>query len=275
MRAEPYVLKVWILVLATLLPCAHSWAEVQQVAGLEFSNVLVYGDAEVEISQGEETLLLIRGASDRLDMQPFFLSDDTLVLGRSRDQDAGSFADVKFKLTVRELEHLQLKGAGNIYLRPVHLRDLHIALTGSGDLKLFAVHAEELVLALSGSGDIQAAKLAAAELKILLSGSGDVQVGELHAQEIEASLKGSGDISLQHESKTTELELNLVGSGDIDFASLDSVATEIHIVGSGSARVGNSDELEVKILGSGDVYYRGSPDIDRSVLGSGDVRREQ
>ncbi len=53
-----------ILVIVSLLMPAAGFAEeiIQRVEGLEVDSVLVYDSIEVEISQGEPLLLLLRGA---------------------------------------------------------------------------------------------------------------------------------------------------------------------------------------------------------------------
>jgi hypothetical protein len=249
-------------------------AETQRVEGLEFERVLVHGSVKVEISQGDETELLMRGDQDQLEKQPFFVKGDTLVLGKSLKYKRDNFHNVKYKLTVVDLQHLQLNGSGEIYVKPLQTLDLYVSLEGSGDIKLFELRGRDITLQASGSGDIQAADLQAEELRAVLSGSGDIHIGELSVKNMTVTLNGSGDISVDGTGVAETLDANVVGSGDIDLKKLDAMEVQVNIVGSGTVSTGHVEkELDVNVMGSGDVYYSGDPEISQSTLGSGDLHR--
>ncbi len=266
-----------VLLCSTLfLVCAFfvSWpsrAETQQIDGLNFGRVVALGSVEVEIRQGEEAQLLVRGTSSDLEKRPFFMNGTTLFLGRDRGQDY-NFGPLRFKLTVVEIEHLQLTGSGKIYVKPLVVEDLYVSVDGSGEIKLFGVAGRDLTMSVAGSGDIQAAKLELSRVKMVVSGSGDLHVGEMKVTKATVSVAGSGDISVQKESEATELEVNVAGSGDVDLVLLAARKVEVNIVGSGVAQVNALDELDVSIMGSGEVMYIAAPkQISQSVLGSGSI----
>ncbi|GAB3278591.1 GIN domain-containing protein [Parahaliea aestuarii] len=261
---------------STLLSSAASAEETRRVEGLDFDAVMVYGDVEVEISQGDTVELLLRGDREELDLQPFLVDGTTLLLGGSRESRRADFDGVKFRLTTPTLEHLEVKGSGDVYVQPFTSDSLFVSAAGTGNVRLFEVESGSTTLQLSGSGRIQLARLTSRELKVALSGSGDIQLGEVDARGVEVSVRGSGDISLESARRADNLELSIVGSGDVDFRNMDSGRAEVNIVGSGDARIGEIEVLEVNILGSGDVVYRGSPVIEQDLLiGSGDLRRER
>lgn len=241
-----------------------------QVEGLEFSRVLVMGSAEVEISQGEVPELLVRGSESDLDIQPFFVDGDTLVLGRSKKQHH-DFRDLKFKLVVTDIDHLQLNGSGEVYVKPLTVEDLYVSVEGSGEIKLYGVSGRDLTIMVSGSGEAQVVDLVGSEVKIVVSGSGELYVGKLKAKNLEASISGSGDVSVQKKGEVNHLKINIAGSGDVDMENLAAESVGVNIAGSGTALVRASKDLDVNIMGSGDVYYHGSPDVSQSILGSGDV----
>jgi len=260
----------WIALVGCL--AMPAFAETQRVEGISVDRVIVKGSVEVEINQDDDEVLLIKGSESQLAKKPFYVDDGTLVLGASREDRKANFHGVKYKLSLSELEHVQLKGSGEVYVRPFKSDKFYAAVEGSGDIKLFELEADRATLQVSGSGDVHVAELVAAEVRMVLSGSGDIHLQEMKAEETDASVNGSGDMSLQGNGATHLLELNIVGSGDIDFRDLNAHSIEINIVGSGTARVGDSEELDVTIMGSGDVIYGGRPDIDQSVMGSGSVR---
>ena len=249
------------------------YGESQRVSGLTFEKVLVVGPVEVEIEQGPESQLVLRGGEDDLEKQPFFLNGDVLVLGRSKTHRKESFRDVQFKVTASSLRQLQVDGSGTVFVKPLNVRDFLASVAGSGELKMFGLAGEDVRLAVDGSGDLQVVDLSAKDLRVVLSGSGDIAIGQLVGSEVEVSLRGSGDITVSKPGEVEMLEMNLVGSGDIDLSAVNAATAEVNIMGSGDASVGTVLELEVNIVGSGDVVYRGDPELDRNVLGSGDLRR--
>ncbi len=259
-----------LFLLCALLLSLPSRAETLQVDGLDFGRILVHGNADVEVRQGDEAELMIRGKDSDLEQHPFFQNGDTLVLGRNQ-QHRSNFGNLKFKVTVVNLEQLQLHGSGDVYVKPLVVEDLYVSVDGSGDIKLFGVRGRSLILKVSGSGDIQAVALDAEEVKLVVSGSGDLQIGELHAERIKASLSGSGNIGVEDGGAAIELDINIVGSGGIDFEAISARTASVNIVGSGTVIVDVADELDVNIMGSGEVICHGSPDISQSILGSGEV----
>ncbi len=249
------------------------YGESQRVSGLTFEKVLVVGPVEVEIEQGTESQLVLRGGEADLEKQPFFLKGDVLVLGRSKAHRAESFDDVQYKVTASSLRQLQVDGSGTVYVKPLIVRDFLASIAGSGELKMFGLEGETVHLAVEGSGDLQLVNLSARDLRVVLSGSGDIAIGQLVGSDVEVSLRGSGDITVSEPGEVETLEVNVVGSGDIDLSSVNAALAEVNIMGSGDASVGTVVELEVNIVGSGDVAYRGDPELDRNVLGSGDLHR--
>ncbi len=256
--------------LCAMLVSLSSRADTQQVGGLEFSRVLIMGSAEVEISQGDTPELMVRGSESDLEKQPFFVDGDTLILGRAQKRSY-DFSDLKFKLVVADIEHLQLSGSGEVYVKPLTVEDLYVSVEGSGEIKLYGVRGRDLTIMVSGSGQAQVVDLAGSDVKIVVSGSGELFVGKLKATRVEASVAGSGDVIVQQNGEVSDLRINIAGSGDVDLENVAAKSVEVNIAGSGTALVRAAKDLDVNIMGSGDVLYHGSPDVSQSVMGSGDV----
>ncbi len=267
------MLRIAMCLFCVLLGSAAA-ADIQRVSELSFERVVLHGGAKLEVRQGAQSELAIKGSEKALEKRVFYLDGDTLVLGRGGKRRP-EVSGVDFKLTVEELTHLKLMGSGDIYVKPLEVADLYVALEGSGKIKMFSVRSKDLTLRLSGSGDMQAVVLAAHDLNVVLSGSGEIHLGELVAKNAEFSVKGSGDITVQKSGTLDSLDIKIVGSGDVDLKLVKSDEVEVNIMGSGDATVHAISELEVGIAGSGDVYYSGEPDIDQSILGSGDLHRRR
>ena len=263
-----------ILLLGLVGLVLPAYGESLRVSGLAFKKLLVVGPVEVKIERGGESELVVRGDSDDLEKQPFFLDGDVLVVGRSRTHRGEEFRNLKFRLTAESLKQLKVQGSGEVYVEPLDVRDFLASVEGSGDLKMFGLQGESVGMAVEGSGEIQIVKLSAKSLKLVCSGSGDIAVGRLVGEDVDVSVRGSGDIVVSEPSDLDTVEINLVGSGDVDLHAVNAQQAVINVMGSGDASIGEVQELEVNIIGSGDVKYRGEPDhLERTILGSGELHR--
>ena len=83
-----------LLFVVAMVPSLVIQAEVMRVGDLDVDKVWVTGDVEVEISQGQQAELLLRGDSEDLHKQPFYTRDGALVLGASREHKRADFSDV-------------------------------------------------------------------------------------------------------------------------------------------------------------------------------------
>jgi len=254
------------------------------VEGVSFDEVLVLGSAEVEISQGDEIELQLRGSAQELERQPFFVKRDTLVLGvgseqlsEKIDKDAGP---LRFRVVMPSLEGLTLKGSGAIYLKPFVFDAPRsrsaptLIVNGSGEINAFDLQGNELELRVEGSGDIRVVSVDVDDFEAVVAGSGNLFIETIKAQSGEFVVTGSGDLRVTQDGFIEHLEVNVIGSGDIRMTAVNSLRAETNIVGSGSTSIGDvRQQLNASILGSGDVSYSGAAEVERVELGSGEVRR--
>lgn len=269
-------------------PLVAAEEQIRRVQNLSFTDVLVLGDIDVEITQGSDTTLEMRGDAQDLDTQPFYVRNNTLVLGfRNNDRAARKNAGetpLRFRVTVPGLAKLQLKGPGRVFIRPFDFQepggDLFdnkapvLVLEGSGQISAFALQGAELEVRVEGSGDVRIVALDVSVIEAVVAGRGSVFIESLQATEAEFTITGSGDVHVTGEGVAETLEANVIGSGNIRVPGVRSLRVESNIVGSGSASLGEiRDQLNASILGSGDIVYAGTPELERVELGSGEVRR--
>ena len=126
---------------------------------------------------------------------------------------------------------------------------------------------------ISGSGDIYFKEgITANSLKLRISGSGDI-LGKVNVKMLDSSISGSGDMKLW--GKAEESTVRIVGSGDFTAHDLVTISTNVHLTGSGDARINASEKIAATVNGSGDVHYSGAArNISSSKSGSGDISRD-
>jgi len=125
-------------------------------------------------------------------------------------------------------------------------------------------------VSLSGSGDIESqTTLKSNNFKTSISGSGDITL-KVEAKSVDASMSGSGDMNLS--GKTTDLDVSVSGSGDIRAYDLDAAFVNAQVSGSADIKVTANEMLKARVSGSGDISYKGNPKkIDTKSSGSGDI----
>jgi hypothetical protein len=255
--------------------------EVRRVTGLDFDGVVLVGDIEVEISQGETCELQLRGDPDDLNKEPFYLSRGRLVLGKSRRGDLRGVDDLRFRVVMPELRDLQVKGSGKAFVREYTEPDgqdepTEISVDGSGDVRLFAFEGPLLRLNVRGSGDLKAAELNVDSIKALVSGSGDMYIRELTGDHAEFVITGSGDLRVTRGGFVSDIEVSVIGSGDAGLEDLGADVAEVNVIGSGSVTLGEVKKtLSASVLGSGDISHGGDPVVEKTSFGSGEIRRRR
>ncbi|MCZ6831005.1 MAG: DUF2807 domain-containing protein [Gammaproteobacteria bacterium] len=270
-RVDGRVLMVSILFVCCALFSTLLKADIKSVEGLEFTRVLLIGNNQVKIIQGDVAMLKIRGDKNKLNPAPFLISGDTLQLGITKN--GHEISKIKYKLTVPMLEALEVRGSGEAFVKPLRVSDLVVVVEGSGDIRMYDVNAVDLEMRVSGSGMLQAVNVNAREARLTLKGSGDIQLGSLQAESLSSILQGSGDIGIQDKSQVQNLHISVMGSGDVSLKKLRAAVCNVSIMGSGDVKVQVQEELDVEIMGSGDLHYWGNPRTSTSVLGSGDVQK--
>ncbi len=78
-----FVAQIWLAGSLWLLCGVGAQAETLHVKDLDVNEVRVFGSVEVEISQGDERELFVRGPQKALEKEPFYVRGNTLFLGDS------------------------------------------------------------------------------------------------------------------------------------------------------------------------------------------------
>ena len=122
-------------------------------------------------------------------------------------------------------------------------------------------------------GDSLVLQVVLPDLKMLsIGGSGSIAcVSPIRlAAPLSVVIGGSGTLSLR--GTAPGLQVNIAGSGVLDALQFEVSEGEVHLAGSGEARVFANKQLEVSVAGNGRVFYKGSPEVKSTVVGSGVVK---
>jgi hypothetical protein len=146
------------------------------------------------------------------------------------------------------------------------------SLASDNKIKVTVTTATLEEVQVDGSGDVNGTgKFTGADhLRVGVAGSGNINL-DVNSPEVESSIAGTGNIILSGETKNSKIEI--AGVGDYKAENLMSENVDVHIAGSGNARVYAENSLSVNIAGSGDVFYKGNASIKQSVAGSGKISK--
>ena len=203
----------------------------------DYDQIAVAGWFDVELVEGTEGQLKIRGEENLLEYIKTEVKDDKLVI----------------------------KVKNGINLKPSNW-------SKDGGIHVTVPVEEVESVTLSGSGDVVSnMTLKANKFSTAVSGSGDVSLN-IEAETVEASLSGSGDINLSGQAGSFEVRVS--GSGDIKAFELNANNVEATISGSADVQVTANEMLVARVSGSGDIRYRGNPKkIDSKASGSGEISK--
>ena len=156
------------------------------------------------------------------------------------------------KLIIRTKEGYNLSSDNKVKITVTTNRLEEVEVDGSGDV--------------NGNGKFTGSD----HLKISVAGSGNITL-DFNTPEVESNIAGTGNITLSGETKNSKIEI--AGVGNYKAENLMSENVDVHIAGSGNARVYAENSLTIDIAGSGDVFYKGNASVKQSVAGSGKISK--
>ncbi|MGB5236394.1 MAG: head GIN domain-containing protein [Flavobacteriaceae bacterium] len=233
------------LALAALTTVNAQWKKVKgngnvvtiERSTADYDQVAVAGWFDVELVDGAEGALKIRGEENLLEYIKTEVKDGKLVIKvkkgiNLKPSSWGNDGGILVTVPVESISSVSLSGSGDVVSKTVlKANSFETKLSGSGDVNI-KVEAEEVVASLSGSGDVDLSG-SAGKFVVKVSGSGDVKAFDLSANTVEATISGSADV------KVTANEM-----------------------------------LYARVSGSGDIEYRGNPTkVDSKASGSGEISK--
>lgn len=222
----------------------------QTVDVKNFDSVSLEGSGNVYVEQGDSESLTVEADDNILPLLENNVRGRELVLSMKPNQSIDPSSPIVYRLVVKDLNGIALKGSGNFYISPIRSNDMAISLLGSGNINLKGLDADSV--------------------SIDLSGSGNITVEDVAVKTVDTHLKGSGDIKL--DGKSDAQTMSVAGSGNYLAPDLETGSATVSIPGSADVTVWANDSLHVTINGSGTVNYYGSPKIDESGAGSGHLK---
>lgn len=261
-----------VILLTSFLGTLSAQVATQERDVSSFSGIHNKTSADIFITQGDKTSVMVKADEDAIDKLTTTVEDGILKIG-STNKGWNNVRVMEVHITMSKLDVIKTSGSGDIMTEGTFTgTDVYVGISGSGDMDL-NLDARNLELKISGSGDVRLSGVRG-EMQVSISGSGDVLAESLQLDQCEVAIQGSGDVKLK--GKAAKLLLKQSGSGDVNAYALESAEVMVKSYGSGDAVVNAAEKIQASLNGSGDLSYYGAPEyVDVESRGSGEVYRKK
>jgi hypothetical protein len=207
-----------VAALAALLALAACGAQ-KEGSGVEavetrevatFTRIELSGEAGVVVTVGEAQQVTVRGDDNLLEDVKTEVDDGALEISQPGNLDLHPKAGLMVEVTVRDLEAVEVSGAGDISIAGVRGDLFRIEVSGAGNVEAGG-EVDRVEAEVSGVGDLRLGALVAREATVSVSGAGDVEVNATDS--LSASVSGAGDIVYTGDPEDVETDVS--GAGEI------------------------------------------------------------
>jgi len=200
-----------------------------------FDSVALSGFGRVIVTQGDQESLTVETDDNLMRYIQTEVRDGTLVLGFTDDaryKIPDPSSSVIFRLSLTDLNALDVSGAGSFEIDELDADRLVVTLSGAGDLMIDSLTATDLVVTTNGAGNVELA--GAVETQAVdLSGLGNYSARDLESRTATVSISGAGNAGVWVRDT---LDVTISGAGGVDYFGSPEVTKNISGVGKVTGR---------------------------------------
>lgn len=234
-----YRIGICALVILGLIGCGNLGVNVTRGSGnvktetrdvSNFHQVALAGFGDLNITQGDSEGLTIEAEDNLLPFITTNVQDGTLTIGVKPGINALSVVptkQVKYELQVKNLDAVQLSGAGNITAPTLKSENLTLGTSGAGNLNFPQIATQKLSTTLSGAGGLAVGGQAQTQ-DVALSGFGNYNAGDLQTASTSVNLTGAGNATVW---ASETLNAQISGAGNISYYGSPQVTQKVSGVG--------------------------------------------
>ena len=181
--------------------------ETRAVSG--FTTIVLAGSGDATIVIGEPEQVAIQAEDNLLPYITTDVASGRLTVGTRPLTSLSPTQPLRYTITVKHLEGIDLTGSGTVDVPQVSADWLKFEIHGSGDITAVGA-TDQLDAWLYGSGNIIARELLAQSARVEIPGSGHVIVWA--SDQLNATIKGSGTVSYFGQPKVLQ---DITGFGSV------------------------------------------------------------
>lgn len=133
-----------------------------------------------------------------------------------------------FNLSVKDLDGINLSGAGNIETEELISTDMNIDLSGAGNISVENLQANSVDSNLTGAGNISLAGAVPMQI-VLLTGLGYYQADDLESNNVFVEVTGAGSATVW---AVDSLDVQITGAGSVSYYGSPQVSQDVSGLGS-------------------------------------------
>jgi hypothetical protein len=199
----------------------------------DFSRLIFKGAGDITITQGDHDEVKIEANDEVRARIKTEIANGTLTI--LFDADWGNWiampfaahGPIRFYITMKNIDELNLSGAGNLTAGQIVSSRLNLVHGGAGNMRIDALTANDMFVEHHGLGNIDLAGKASA-LDVVMSGAGNFSGGDLECQTAIVKAKGLGNCRVW--VKET-LNASLSGAGNIEYFGTPVVTQNVSGLG--------------------------------------------
>lgn len=197
-----------------------------------FRKVHLSGVGNLIITQGKEESLTIEADDNIIPLIDTDVFGERLTISFKRGYNFIPSVNIKFHLTVVDLDEVSLSGAGDINCEDFVTESLELVVSGAGNLN-FDAGAERIEVNLSGAGNINLSGKVDSQ-SVEISGAGKYNGENLESKKCEITVSGAGSATV---NVSEELDVEINGIGNVYYIGNPQITQDI----SGLGRVKSMD----------------------------------
>ena len=185
----------------------------------EFTHIVMDGNADIHLRQGEEFLVEVTGNEKAIDANSIQVENgkkdgETVLHVAAKERNLNSLPSIKIDVTVPDIRGVQVNGEGDFDIKGEAFfdGDLTIVINGDGDVEATTVGCDALSITINGDGDMTAKKFKCTRTEIQMNGNGDITT-DVKADNITLQLSGDGEADL--DVKCENLNISAGGNGEV------------------------------------------------------------
>lgn len=191
-----------------------------------FNQIDLNGAGEIILTQGNNESVIIEAEDGLMPYITTGVNNKKLSINFNAGMPVPT-KPVKIYITVKDLNTINIAGAGKINSELLKVRDLTLSINGAGEANLNGLNANSFKSTISGSGKITASG-SASNQNINIEGSGEYNAKNLTSKTTSISIDGAGKATV---NVLNNLDVLITGSGTVDYIGSPKVTQKINGAG--------------------------------------------
>lgn len=188
--------------------------ETRTVSG--FTSVVLAGVGELNLTQGETEGLTIQAEDNLLPFITTEVNNGVLTIGLKsgiNDTSVVPTKPIQYQLQFKNLDSIQLAGAGNISSPALKAENLRLGASGAGSLNLNQMDVKQLNVTLSGAGSVKLTGQSETQT-VTLTGLGSYNAGDFKSTSATVTITGAGSATVWAQESLT---VQVSGAGSVSY----------------------------------------------------------